>query len=137
MKIALLKQSNNQFTVPYKQDQEKLVKIKNNQIVNCNITRQRNIRHHRKFFALLNMVMQNQEFFETVEDLLHALKIEMGYCKTIKTFSGREIIVSGSINFETMGQDQFDLFYKRALSILSKLLGCDPEDLENNIIDYI
>ncbi len=51
----------------------------------------RNPGHHRKFFALLDVVFQTQSKFATKDGLLDALKIALGHLMTWRV-GGREIL---------------------------------------------
>ena len=62
MELTLIKQFDNSFKLAYDSDFEKAKKIKPLKEVKCKITQPRNIKFHRKFFALINLVYDNQEY---------------------------------------------------------------------------
>ena len=97
-------------------------------------TRPRNLGHHRKFFALLDVVFEAQSRFATKDDLLDALKIALGHY-TIWRVGSREILRPKSISFAAMDQDAFEQFYDSAVAlIIEKVLpGVDRADLEARV----
>ena len=101
-------------------------------------TRPRNLAHHRKFFALLDVVHQAQSRYAAKDDLLNALKIAMGHY-TVWKVADREILQPKSIAFGAMDQVAFEQFYDRAvLLILEKVLpGTQRDDLEARVLEII
>lgn len=97
----------------------------------------RNIRFHRKFFALLHIVLDNlpkqlqkKLHVYSVETLLAAIKIDLGYFDTFNV-DGRDVVKLRSISFAKMSEGQFAVFYDRAVAyVLSRLIpGTDRADL--------
>jgi hypothetical protein len=56
-------------------------KAKPGELLIVEARRPRNILHHRKLFALLNLVVDNTDRYPDVETLLFALKIATGHCE--------------------------------------------------------
>ncbi len=88
------------------------------EIVEVTVKRPRNIRHHRMFFALLNLVWQNtdQEKWPTVDDLLTEVKLVTGhYDRRVISFEGGRynVLTPRSISFAAMDQVGFDAFFQR------------------------
>jgi hypothetical protein len=100
------------------------------------IKRPRNLLHHNKFMAILRMVEDNSETW-TVDTLLSALKLELGYYTLIKNFKGIIYKIPMSISFESMEQSEFEVFYDKAIRILSEVSGIDIEAFEENWMDYV
>ena len=69
MRINLVKNENNMLVSAFNSDFEKLSKLKRGQVLTCEIKHVRNADFHRKFFALLNLVFENQEIFEDIDHL--------------------------------------------------------------------
>ena len=116
-----------------------LADIPQGEIVRVTIRRPRNVQHHRKFFALINVIFPHQDLYPTEEMLLAAMKVALGFGDSIKLPDGRTIIVPKSISFAKMDQAAFDKFYDRALAlILTKILpGVDRKDLETEVADIL
>ena len=49
---------------------EVLRKVWSGESIKCTITRPRNIRFHNKFFAMLGIVLKNQEHYKSMDELL-------------------------------------------------------------------
>lgn len=88
MKVFLVKQGNNSFLPSHDSDYQSLKKIKVGATVSCEINQPRNIRHHRKFFALINMVYENQEIYDNIEFLRKELTMKAGYYDTYLNHKG-------------------------------------------------
>jgi len=58
MKITLIKQLNNTFKIAYDSDYETTKKIKVGEPYEFEFKNVRNLKFHKKFFALMNMVFQ-------------------------------------------------------------------------------
>lgn len=121
-----------QCLVPACRDAEEwLGKTKLRQGVMIDPRRPRNIQHHRKLFALLNLAVDNwpEDQPTTVEALLGAIKLSTGHYDSITTAKGT-FRIPKSINFESMDQEEFNPFYDKAMEIISRVLGVDIETLE-------
>tara|TARA_R110000824_G_scaffold61802_2_gene163997 strand:+ start:459 stop:956 length:498 start_codon:yes stop_codon:yes gene_type:complete len=134
---------------------EWLKKTKLDQGVLIDPRRPRNIQHHRKLFALLNLAVDNWPTETTTDALLSVIKIQTGHTEAVmvrasmlerfapafwKLIPARlkqilpaaiEVHVPKSINFESMGQDEFNPFYEKAIQLIALALGVDAETLDN------
>ena len=118
--------------------EEMLRNIKHGELVSIEVRRPRNVYHHRKFFALLNIVFENQEKYQTVEQLLTMFKIATGHCETMETPKGT-IYIPKSIAFHKMDQDEFSLFWDKCIKlVVTRILpGITKEDLERELLEII
>lgn len=87
--------------------------------VRVEITRPRNLLHHRKWFALLQAIYPHQVLYPTMDSFIAAVKCALGYGETVKLPDGRTVIVPGSISFAKMDQAAFEQFYDRALDLIT------------------
>jgi hypothetical protein len=101
--------------------------------------RPRNLMHHRKLFALLNLVQDNTDRWPTVDTLLDDLKISTGLFETrINAVTGIPYVVAKSISFASMTQDEFEQWFDRAVDLISKqVLEMDREHLLAEIADVL
>lgn len=111
-------------------------------IVKIQVSVPRNIRHHRMFFALINLVFDAQReprLFPTHEALLDALKIAIGHVREVRGIRGEIYIVPDSISFGRMDNIAFREFFDAAVRvIIEKILpGVDKRDLEQRIYDIL
>lgn len=136
MKITLCKQLNNTFKVAYDSDYEKLKKIKINEPFEFEYKNSRNIKFHRLYFSLLNMVFQNQEMYNNIDHLRRDLTIESGYYDLRVNIHGEEVKEPKSISFASMSQEEFSEYYNAVLDTIVKYFHFDKEDIKNNIEQF-
>lgn len=96
-------------------DAEQLDELPNGCEVRVSITRPRprSLKMHRLFFAALALIFKNQDRYQTLDQLLSAVKVELGYVEWFKMRDGREIGIPQSIAFNHMDQTQFNEFFNR------------------------
>ena len=99
-------------------DAEQLAKIKQGQVVCYEIKRPRNGGFHRKYFALLGIVVDNCDY--NLEQLLHIIKLKLGHFEQIINTNGKVIYIPKSISFAKMDQDQFEEFYSKTINVILK-----------------
>ena len=134
MKITLIKGLNNKFSIAYDSDYETAKKIKVNEPYEYEFKNVRNPRHHRKYFALLNLVVSNTEKFKDVNHLRMILAIEcVHYDELIDPLSGEVRIIPKSISFSSMGQDEFSELYSKSLDYCCKVLGVEKSEIIEEI----
>ena len=134
MKITLIKSLNNKFSIAYDSDYETAKKIKVNEPYEFEFKNVRNPGHHRKYFALLNLVVSNTEKFKDVNHLRMILAIECGhYDELIDPLSGEVRIIPKSISFSSMGQDEFSELYSKSLDYCCKVLGVEKSEIIEEI----
>lgn len=104
--------------------------FKDGEEVLVRVWKPRNIKHHRKLFALLRLVCHNSDGkWQDEEELLDAIKLGTGLSQPRQRLDGTIYRVPRSIAFASMGQAAFDRFYKRAVYLMGQILGVDPETL--------
>jgi Protein of unknown function (DUF1367). len=118
---------------------EALAKMKEGTGYLVNIHRPRNLIHHRKLFALLNLVQENTDRWPTVETLLDDLKVATGLFETrINAVSGLPYVVAKSISFASMTQDEFEDWFDKAVDIVCRqVLDMDRGELMAEIEDIL
>ena len=82
------------------------------------ITKPRNIKFHRKFFAMLKIFLENQEYFENVDDLRYAVQMKLKMGKWIK-INDAVGFKADSLSFSKMDELAFNKVYERAYKFLS------------------
>ena len=114
-------------------------KIKHGDDVLVEIKRPRNIKHHRKFFVLINLVFENQDRYASVEQLLAAIKIALGHCETLILADGTVNYLPKSIAFHKMDQTQFEEFFNRCCDLIAKhfLPGVTSDNLRREVESLI
>lgn len=150
MKFALTKNEWGHFVPTWDSDKEKANKIRVGETRTYESKKSRNIKHHRKLFALFRLVLhylpedkRKKAFeagfrFKTEHDVLFYVKIKLGYIRNrAVTKQGNIIYEPDSISFENMGQDKFDEFYSKAVDTCIELLDATKELIENELINFM
>ena len=108
------------------------------ELVKVKITKPRNLKHHRKFFSMLQLVFQNQDRYPTLKHLLTAVKIEAGWYEDVPIdVRGNPYFIPKSISFARMDQLEFDEFYTQAIAACCRLLPhLNAEDIEQEVMLY-
>jgi hypothetical protein len=104
------------------------------EVVAIDVKRPRNIKFHAKFFAMLNIILKNQEHYKSIDDLLEVCKLRVGHCHTVQTRLG-EVKITDSIRFASMDETAFDDFYDRACAwVVSEVIpGLDRGHLDEEV----
>jgi hypothetical protein len=99
----------------------------------------RNGPHHRKFMALVNLVTENSEVYNTVPKALVAIKLAAGYFDPhVDPKTGEVLPIPQSISYDAMGQDEFEAFYGAALDgILQVVLPTMDRATADRLLDMI
>lgn len=99
----------------------------------------RNGRHHRKLMALLQLIAENSEVYDTVAKALIAVKLVTGHFDLMADPETGEIIkVPRSISYEAMGQEDFDAWYSQAIDgVLQHILATMPRETADMLLDHI
>jgi hypothetical protein len=110
-------------------------KLGRGEVLRFTARRPRNLGHHRKFFALLQLVFDNQELYADREELRRALLIEAGHFDDVRLLDGATVRTAKSISFSAMDQAAFEAVYDSVLAVvLTKLLpGIGREELEQEV----
>lgn len=99
----------------------------------------RNGPHHRKMFALLSLVAENSETYNTTEKALIAVKLAAGYFDpAIDPRTGEIIPIPKSISFDAMDQDAFEAFYSAAIDgVLQVILPTMSRETADKLMDMV
>jgi len=120
----------------FSSDYEALSKIKNNTTYKIKIVKPRNVKFHRKYFALLNCYFDNQHTFLEMEDLREWVQMTAGFLKVVTTPTGT-IYKAKSINFASMDEIAFSELYNKSMDVILKQLGCEQSELEEQILNFM
>lgn len=134
-KIALVRTLSG-FKPAYDSDIELSKKIKLNEVYVYDFKKPRNYEFHKKFFALVNMVFQNQEQYTNIEHLRKDLIIESGNYDLRYDFLGVEIKEAKSISFSSMDDIRFSELYNSVIDVIIKYFHFDRQEILENIEQY-
>ena len=117
---------------------EAMRKIGDGELVKVTWTRPRNIRFHNKFFAMLGIVLKNQEHYTSMDELLGVCKLRIGHVTVIQTPYGLERWPK-SISFATMDETEFNIFYDAAVDwVLGEVIpGLQRQHLDVEVEDQL
>jgi hypothetical protein len=90
-------------------DLEMLKKMKAGDFFECDIKKPRNLAFHKKFFALINMVYQNQEIYNNIDTLRKELTKASGFYEEYINHKGIKCYEAKSISFAKMEQHEFEI----------------------------
>jgi hypothetical protein len=136
MDIYLVKRSDNSFIAANNSDYESVLKLKVGETYKHVVTKPRNLKHHRKLFALFNLVYDNQERFKHLEDLRNELVKEAGYFEEYVTLQGELMRKAKSIAFNNMDQFEFDMLYSKVKDVVCIHFKITTEQIEEEIHRY-
>lgn len=98
----------------------------------------RNVKFHRKFFALLKVVFSNQDEFLTQENMRKALLIGLGYCDAFVCLNPQGQLhihnEAHSMAFANMDESKFTTFFNQCLDfLLQHWCRAKREDVLNEV----
>lgn len=118
-------------------------KLKPSKVYVVNIKPVRNPRYHRKFFKMLQVVVDNMPEayavrFGDVDRLRKEIMLQTGRYDTHITYNGQEMIFPQSISFADMDNVEFECLYLDALNLCAKyFLKCSTEQLDNFVNEFL
>ena len=128
---------------PYTDDDyEEMKKIKVGSIVKANIVRPRNVKFHRKFFALIRaawdcLTEQQRINLRSIDTFREQLLITSGFSEPLYDLNGQKFLERAkSISFAKMDEPAFNEVYRRCLDTIITILIANgvSEDKFNNIL---
>jgi len=117
-------------------DKLEKAKFSDGEIYEVEINKKRNIKFHRKFFALINLCYENQEVYKNIEDLRKELIIGAGYSRTVVTHHGEVRTEAESISFSSMDEIKFEDVYERVLTEVMMMLDCTNDDINEQLKNF-
>ena len=117
---------------------DKLEKAKfiDGELYEVEINKKRNIKFHRKFFALINLCYDNQEYYKDIEDLRKELVIGAGFSRDVVTHHGEIKKEALSLSFSSMDEIQFEDVYNKVLTEVMIMLDCDNESINEQLENF-
>lgn len=129
----------------YDSDYEEKRKLKVGKEYQVEIKEARNLKFHRKYFALINCAWEYQNeqirafFHESKEVFRKTVEVQAGWCEKVYNLSLRSWTeVPKSISFGSMSADEFNDLYERVKDVLWSvfLKNVSKEEFENNLINF-
>jgi hypothetical protein len=90
----------------------------------------RNWRQHKKYFAVLNNVVEATGKWASSEHLRRDILIALHrYEEEVNQLTGEVRQIPHSMSYASMPKDEFERLYDDTIKLLTEALGCDPEML--------
>lgn len=119
----------------FEDDNLQASKLKLGETYEVEIKKKRNLKHHQKFFVLINLAFENQDLFNNKEEFRAYVTMRSGFYNRIVTYKG-EFFLPQSISFSKMDQQQFEDFYDKVFAFILEFLKCDNEELLNALKEF-
>ncbi len=137
MEVLVVKTINGLLKPAFDEDKEKFSQFPKYGYFEIKYTKRRNIRFHRKFFALLKIAYENQSDYRLMEDLRRDLIITSGhYEEAVNAITGEVYKIAKSISFHNLDETEFSLIYEDVKNVIIQWLGVSNEDIENELQQY-
>lgn len=142
MKVNLIKQGR-VFIPVTPADEDKMSSIKNSQFIEADIKQKRNLKFHRKFFAMLNIGFEafepNEKAYKgriaekNFDRFRKDVVIMAGFYDATYDIKGNLKLEAHSISFGKMSEDEFNKVYNACCNVLLKqvLHNYTREDLDH------
>ena len=125
MKIAFVKVKDCGYWPYTEHDIEALRKVANDEVIMCDVRRKRNVDHHRKGFALLHAMFDNQDKFDDFDRFRDWVQIAAGVVDTVIGEDGKVYYKIKSLSFADMDQSEFDKVYDKFITVAFEKLRQD------------
>lgn len=131
-----------QILFPHDEMGKEAIEELKNGVYKVKITKERNSKHHRKFFALMQFSYSHwdiEEGFKDFESFRENITILAGHYKQVWDVNGNLVLKAKSISFARMEQPDFDKFYSKVLDVVLKhvLRNYSKDDLEAVVLELL
>lgn len=135
--MYLVKLKNGTYSPAYESDWQESNRVAVGDEVKA--TRARNPLFHRKFFALINLMFDNQDDYKKgQEELFRKLMIiNAGYYDEAVDKDGKVQRIPRSIAFENMSQADFEKLYEAMLDVAAVKLRTAKEEIQTELINFM
>ena len=99
-------------------------------------TIKRNLKFTAKYFVMLKLTFENQDFANNMKLFRKLVQVEAGYYYWITLIDGSKQKESLSIKFEEMDDLTFENLYNDVFDVCLKILGLKSEELELELLKY-
>lgn len=112
--------------------------MKHGDVCFVDASRPRSLAHHRKYWAMINLVFDNQEHYTSAYEVHTAIKFGIGHTKKIKTPRGMFEIPLDT-DFGAMDQVQFLDYWNRAVDYVAQKIipGINKASFEAEVMELL
>ncbi len=136
MNFNLIKQQDGSFIPAYPSDWEKAKKFKVGEEYNYSHKKIRNPKYHRKYFAMMRMLFDNQDLIDDSYIFRKYMEMKAGWY-TVTQIGDKEMILPKSINFEKMDEDEFQDLFGRVQQVAFEKFALENSEIELFLIDFL
>jgi hypothetical protein len=138
MKEIYLVKKRGVFYPAYPSDKDVMDSIPVGEIVKAEITRSRNVKLLRKFFALLTVAYENlpENYNMSFDNFREEVIIKAGYYEKYVNFDGATVYKAKSISFAKMDETTFEQVYSDVFDVVLKILHVTEEEI-NEYINFM
>lgn len=134
MKISLVK-TNAGLIAATDEDQAMMATLETGEVYEFQVRKFRNYKFHRKFFAMLNIVYDNQEQYHNFDHFRKVITMKAGYFDEVVTEKG-VVFLPKSIAFDKMDQSDFEKLYDKVLDECIKIVPVSKEEIQKELAGF-
>lgn len=116
-------------------ESEKAEQLRGKELM-ATFTQSRNIRFHKKFFALLGVARDMADTDYNAEQFRAYVTVGAGYCEFIQDSEGGVVAIPKSISFAKMDETEFNRLYNDALTFICQKWALDTNQV-NQIVSFM
>lgn len=134
MPTKIIVRRKNGFLVPVDQEStDAVMSFQADKDLLCRISGPRNLKQLRMFWALCNIVAENDDTYTTKEAAKQAIMRDLKYVDFFLGKDGTINIVTKSIALESMKQPEFNEFFKGAIDLVAGWLKTQPKEISDRV----
>lgn len=127
---AIFRRASFALTPANREARELLASIKEGGTALVEVWQPRNLKQHRKYFAILNNIVEATGRWTSTEHLRRDILISLHrYDEHVNEFTGEIVKVPHSMAVASMPREDFERLYAETITLLTEALGADPEML--------
>lgn len=123
---------------PTPEAREKFDRIPQNAIIHWTYRRPQIAAFHRKFFALVSVIFDNQSEYNNKDLFYKVLIMLSGFCEIVQV-GDKTLFVADSVSFEKCSQAKLEEIYDKVLDVaLEKFcVGSTPEEINAKVDEVL
>ncbi len=109
-------------------------------VYRADIVKPRNLKNHRRWWALCTIIYQNTEAYGSTEQVSDHLKILSGHCNSVSSeATGQVYLLPKSIAFSSLDELEFqDVFDRAAKAVCEHIIpGINDYDLQGEVLKLV
>lgn len=125
---ALFRRAGLSLAPANREARELLAGVNDGDSVLVEVWQPRNLRQHRKYFAILNNVVEATGRWTSTEHLRRDILISLHrYDEHVNEFTGEVVQIPHSMAVASMPREEFERLFDDTIRLLTEALGADPQ----------